>query len=169
MRSFLAFGLMYVVILSSNAIAEQYTITADEMTLSLQTRFPVTRSYEGVEAVFSHPELIIKNLDDEIKIEVKIKVTYQGKSLLADGLIVDTASIQTVDNTLRFDHPKLEEFFVSQDDMPDSAEAIKVIKQTIGQTLPPIVLLDLEKIDLNMVGNEPAKFSLSPLGIVLEY
>jgi hypothetical protein len=169
MRHYLAFGLIYNVIFSSNAIAEQYTITADEMTRSLQTRFPITRSYEGVEAVFSQPKLIIKNLDDEIKIEVKIKVTYQGQSLLADGLIVDTASIQTVDNTLRFDHPKLDEFFVSQDDMSDSAEAIKVIKQTIGRTLPPIVLLDLEKVDLSIIGNEPAKFSLSPLGLVLEY
>jgi hypothetical protein len=169
MRHYLAFGLIYIVIFSSNAIAEQYTITADEMTRSLQTRFPITRSYEGVEAVFSQPKLIIKNLDDEIKIEVKIKVTYQGQSLLADGLIVDTASIQTVDNTLRFDHPKLDEFFVSQDDMSDSAEAIKVIKQTIGRTLPPIVLLDLEKVDLSIIGNEPAKFSLSPLGLVLEY
>jgi hypothetical protein len=169
MKRYLALGILHYVMLSSHAIAEQYTITAAELTRSLQKHFPITRSYEGVEAVFSQPKLIIKNLDDEIKIEVKITVTYQGQSLIADGLIIDTPTIQSVNNTLRFEHPKLDEFFISQDNMQDSTEAVKIIKQTIGQTIPPIILLDLEKIDLNMVGNEPANFSLSPLGLVLEY
>ena len=161
--------LLYALLLGSNAIAEQYTITAAEMTRSLQTRFPVIRSYEGVDAVFSEPKVVIQYLDNEMEIEVKIKVTYQEQNLYAEGLIVDTASIQTVNNTLRFDRPKLDEFFISQDNMQDSSEAVKVIKQTIGQTLPPIILLDLESIELNMVGNEPAKFSLSVQGLVLEY
>ena len=169
MKSYIVLGLLQGAIFSLNAAAEQYTITTEEMTRSVATRFPVTRSYEGVSAEFSQPRVVLKNLDDEIEIKVKITVSFEGQSFVADGLIVDTASIQTVDNTLRFDHPKLEEFFISKDNMPNSDEAVKVLTQTIGQTLPPIILLELEKVDISIIGNEPAKFSLSPQGLVLEY
>ena len=156
-------------LLSLNVAAEQYTISAQELTSNLQQGFPFARSYEGVEAEFSQPKLVIKNLDNEIEIEVKITVTYRGQNFVAEGLIVDTPSIQTVDNTLRFERPKLEEFFINQDNMTDSSEAVKVLTQTIGQTIPPIILLEFDKVDISLISNEPAKFSLSPQGLVLEY
>tara|TARA_R110000868_G_scaffold52717_3_gene166126 strand:- start:677 stop:1183 length:507 start_codon:yes stop_codon:yes gene_type:complete len=168
MKNHIVLGIL-LGLLSLNVAAEQYTISAKELSLSLQQRFPVARSYEGVEAEFSQPKLVIQNLDNEIEIEVKITVTYRGQSFVAEGLIVDIPSIQTVDNTLRFERPKLEEFFINQDNMTDSTEAIKVLKQTIGQTLPPIILLEFDQVDISLISNEPAKFSLSPQGLVLEY
>lgn len=149
--------------------AEQYTIFAKDLNRYIQTEFPITRIYDGVEAEFTHPELIILHLDNEIKIKVKIQVTYQEQTLMADGLIVDQVSLESVSNTLRFQHPKLEEFFVSQDNMSDSAEAIKVIKQTIAITLPPITLLHLEKLNFRLVTSTIPQFSLSPQGLLLEY
>ena len=157
------------VLLSTSSGAEQYILSAAMLTQELSSRFPITRVYQGVEASFSQPKLVIKHLDDEIKIAVNISVRHKNQSLQAEGLIVDKATIQPVSNTLRFEHPKLEEFFVTDDNMADSSEAIRVMKQTIGQTLPPIILLELEKIELNMVGNHPTTFTLSARGLILEY
>ena len=156
-------------LLCTKVAAEQYVLSATQLTQELQSRFPIIRVYQGVEAIFSQPTLVINHLDNEIKIAVTITVTQQNQTLQAEGVIVDEATIQAVNNTLRFAHPKLDEFFVTKDNMSDSQEALRIVKQTIGQTLPPLTLLELEKIAFTRVGSHPTTFSLSARGLILEY
>ena len=161
--------IMLSTLLCAKVAAEQYVLSATQLTQELQSRFPIIRVYQGVEAIFSQPKLLINHLDNEIKIAVTITVTQQNQTLKAEGVIVDKATIQAVNNTLRFAQPKLDEFFVTQDNMVDSQEALRIVKQTIGQTLPPLILLELEKIAFPVVGNHPTAFTLSARGLILEY
>lgn len=158
-----------IVLLAPFVMAEQVTFSVKQLNASLQQQFPFTRQYEGVLAEFYQPKLQYLYLDNEMKIFTKIKLTYQNQTLLAEGLLVDEAELEKVSNTLRFDHPKLDEFYLLQDNMSNSAEAIKVLKQTIGITLPPIQLLNLEGVDLSITGNQASRFSLEPQGLVITF
>jgi hypothetical protein len=169
MKYFIGSVLVYLLLNSSISYAEQFTVTAIQLNQQIQQRFPIVRQYDDVEATFYNPKVIVRYLDNEIEIKLQVKVTYQGESLEANGLIKDTATFQRVSNTLRFDRPQLDEFFVTQDNMSDSTEAVKVVKQSISRSLPPIILLDFEQLDLNFLSNEPIGITLSPLGLELEY
>ena len=149
--------------------AEQATISVAQLNQSLTNTFPFSREYQGVSATFSAPAIVLKHLDNEIEIKVSIEVTYQEQRLLAKGLIKGKASLQPVTNTLRFEQPWLDEFFVQSDNMDDSQPALKIVKQTIGKTLPPMVLLDFEQVDVYLLNNQPSGFSLSPRGLIIEY
>jgi hypothetical protein len=169
LKYFIGSLLVYLLLNSSALYAEKFTITAVELNQQIQDRFPVTRQYDDVEAIFYNPQVVLKYLDNEIEIKLQVKVTYQGETIEAKGLIKDTATFQKVSNTLRFDRPQLDEFFITQDNMADSSEAVKVVKQSISRSLPPIILLDFEQLELNLLSNEPIGITLSPLGLVLEY
>ncbi|MDP5040279.1 MAG: hypothetical protein NWQ26_05360 [Paraglaciecola sp.] len=161
--------LVYLGCYSSALYAEQFAISAAQINQQVQQRFPLVRQYEEVEATFYNPKVILKYLDNEIDIKLKVKVSYQGQTLEADGLIKGTTSFQQATNSLRFDRPILDEFYVVQDNMSDSTEAIKVVKQSIGPSLPPIILLNFEHLDVNTLSNEPTSVTLSPQGLELEY
>tara|TARA_R110002167_G_scaffold270818_2_gene477370 strand:+ start:342 stop:851 length:510 start_codon:yes stop_codon:yes gene_type:complete len=169
MKYLLGSVLVYLLLNSSISYAEQFTVTAVQLNKQIQQRFPIVRQYDDVEATFYNPKVIVRYLDNEIEIKLQVKVTYQGQTLEANGLIKDTATFQPVSNTLRFDRPQLDEFFITQDNMSDSTEAVKVVKQSISRSLPPIILLDFEQLDLNLLSNEPIAITLSPLGLELEY
>jgi hypothetical protein len=169
MRYLIACLVTSFVIKVSIVNAEQFTVTAAQINAQLQTRFPVVRQYDEVEATFYNPKILLKYLDNEIEIKLLLKVSYKGQTLEADGLIKDTATFQKVSNTLRFDNPRLDEFFITKDNMTDSTEAVKVVKQSISGSLPPIILLDFENLDLNLLNNEPLGITLSPQGLELEY
>lgn len=161
--------LAYLGLFSTLLCAEKFIITSTELNQQIKNSFPVTRQYEGVEATLFNPKVIVKYLDDEIDIKCQVKVTYKGQTLEADGLLKDKASFQAVSNTLRFNNPVLDEFFVTKDNMADSSEAIKIVKQSISRSLPPIILLDFENLDLNVLSTEPLGITLSPQGLELEY
>jgi hypothetical protein len=169
MKYFIGSVLVYLLLNSAITYAEQFTVPAVQLNQQIQQRFPIVRQYDDVEATFYNPKVIVRYLDNEIEIKLQVKVTYQGQSLEANGLIKDTATFQPISNTLRFDRPQLDEFFITQDNMSDSTEAVKVVKQSISRSLPPIILLDFEQLDLNLLSNEPIAITLSPLGLELEY
>jgi hypothetical protein len=158
-----------VVCASFTALGETIRVSTATLNQQLATQFPLTRSFEEVEATFYAPKLVVKYLDEEVEIIVSVKLVYQQQELIGHGLLKDTPSIQTVSNTLRFERPKLTEFYVDEDNMQDSAEALRVLKQTIGQSLRPLILLHFDEVEVSELNHEPASFSFDIRGLVLEF
>jgi hypothetical protein len=164
--------LLFVFCLTYSAFSAQgETIRVSTATLNQQlaTQFPLTRSFEEVEATFYAPKLVVKYLDEEVEIIISVKLVYQQQELIGHGLLKDTPSIQTVSNTLRFERPRLTEFYVDEDNMQDSAEALRVLKQTIGQSLRPLILLHFDEVEVSELNHEPASFSFDLRGLVLTF
>lgn len=169
MKYVIAGLLTFLMMRSAVVCAELYIVTAAEIDRQIQQRFPIIRQYDEVEATFYNPKVVLKYLDNEIQIKLQVKVNYRGQFLVADGLIKGTTSFQQVTNTLRFERPILDEFFVTQDKMSDSSEAIKVVKQSISHSMPPIVLLNFENFEVNSFSDEPRSVTLTPQGLELRY
>jgi len=154
---------------TSTAQGETIRVSTATLNQQLASQFPLIRSFEDVEATFYAPKLVLKYLDEELEIVINVKLVYQQQELIGHGLIKDIPSIQTVSNTLRFDKPKLTEFYVDEDNMQDSAEALRVLKQTIGQSLRPLILLHFDDVEVSELNHEPASFSFDLRGLVLEF
>jgi len=127
----------------------------------LKTQFPMSKTFDGVSAVFSNPQLDILIFDNELEFSITITVGVDNKQLISQGVFVGVVEYNEFDNTIIFHQPVLERVFVEKDDMKDSSKVQKVIEQSMVKGYPDFILIDLSPFILESTFTTPSRIESS--------
>ncbi|TRY30703.1 hypothetical protein [Aliiglaciecola sp. M165] len=153
----------------ANPYNNQFTIEKNSINKTLSKSFPVEKSYQGVTAIFSEPAIDINALDKTIKLNVVITSVEGDGSLNAKGVLVGQIEYNDFDNTLELVKPKLDKFKILTDTLSDNTKVLKAIKQTLGNTLPDIVLYELKNLQYGRQVTDPVEVDVEVNQLILRW
>lgn len=147
------------------------TLSNNEINMELNKTFPIERKFKHVTAFFTKPEIVLDSLDEKIEIDTLIRSKVEGKYLIAKGKIEGTIEYDDLKSVLQFRKPVLEEFKVMESDMDEvqQKEVSRIIRQSMGNNLPKIVLVDLNNLDLRFPRQEPSNIDVEPGGLSVTF
>lgn len=156
-----------LLLLSFGAKAFVFTVSEKQLNTMLAATFPIEQSYQQVSVTFSEPKVQLDALDKDVTISTVITAVQNGKILKAQGSIEGKLDYDTINQTLEFEKPTLKTFKVISNDIPDSTEAIRHIKQTIGRNLPVIILVDFNQFDFGFGEIRPKDIDITMRGLAI--
>ncbi|MCC2617586.1 hypothetical protein LJ739_15135 [Aestuariibacter halophilus] len=153
--------------------ASDVTVPSTEIERQVLAQFPFDRTYKNTKAHFFNPLLNIDPLDDTVEIEVQLRSTDDQGMLLLTGTLQGTLYYNPIQRTLALKRPRLHDVVILEDSLKDSHETLRDIRQTIGQSLPDIILLSTKSLkpdgkELILPSSEPT-IRVVPQGLLLTF
>lgn len=147
------------------------TLTSQQINGELNKTFPIERQFQEVTAFFTKPDILLDALDEKIEIHTLIRANEKGKSLLAKGKIEGVLEYDELNKVLQFRKPVLDDFEVLESDMDDAQQAAvsRTIRQSMGNNLPKITLVDLNEMALRFPRQQPSEIDVEPGMLTLTF
>ena len=145
------------------------TVTQAQLNAAVQPFFPLTKSYQGVTATFSNPNIELDALDDTIEVAVTVRAQRGDEYLIASGKLDGRLEYDQTDKVLHIEEPRLKDFKVRENNMQDADEVIRIVRQTIGRKLPVILLIDFNELNIEYLQLEPKDIDITSRGLVVMF
>lgn len=153
---YLNVGILFLLlVLSGTATALEFTISEKDINRFAKLAFPYKQSYNGADIFFTDPKVILSGLDNELRIQTKISAYKNNQLLKADAEITGELLYDAIDYNLQIKEPMVSEFKVLESTMDDADQLIRGIRDVVGQSLPVIVLIDLDCVDMGFGKIQP--------------
>lgn len=162
-------ALFYCVLCTAPVSAFSLSIGETELNRFVQAAFPYKRSYNGADVYFSNPIVELDGLNNELIIKTEITAIQNNQLLKANGEISGELLYDPVDYNLHLKKPKISEFKVTENTMDNAAPLIRGIRDSVGQALPLIVLIDLEQFDLGFGKIQPQSIEIKQRRLVVTF
>ncbi|WP_124748973.1 hypothetical protein [Alteromonas facilis] len=135
--------------------ALEFTIGQKDINRFVKMAFPYKQSYQGADVFFSDPDVTLDGLNNEIRINTLISAYKDNRILKAKATISGELLYDAIDYNLQIKEPSIREFKVLENGIDDAQQLIRGIRDVVGQSLPIIVLLDLDKFDVGFGKIQP--------------
>jgi len=135
----------------------------------LQSSFPLKNSFNGVNAQITSPKIVLKPLDDKLEIKVLIKLEHNKEILFATGKLTGPLTFHERDNVLHIDEPYLKDIEIVDDQMKNSNQAMRVLKQTLSRRLPPIIFVEFESLDIEFMDRTPQEIKILSRSLTIKF
>ena len=156
-----------LLIASFNANAIEFTIGQKDINRFVQAAFPQKYAYQGADVFFSDPVLSLDGLDNKIKIKVNIAAYRNNQLLKATAEVGGELVYDAVDYNLQIKEPSIGKFKVTENTMPNSEQVIRGIRDVVGQSMPLIVLIDLDNFDIGFGKIQPKSITVGHKKLVI--
>ncbi|MEP1383183.1 MAG: hypothetical protein ABJK64_05245 [Paraglaciecola sp.] len=131
---------------SSQASSVYQLVTAKKINQGLQTQFPVIRSFKGISATFSEPEILINVLDKNIKLMMTV-TSGENPKLIAKIRFKGNLKFDSFTEAYQFEDLYEDKFSIESNTFDTPEPIIKAIKQSLINSFDDIVLFNLDEIN----------------------
>lgn len=164
------FSLVLSMLTCSLSYADSVEITESQINKKLNETFPIERQFEGVKAFFTKPKVLLDPLDETLTLGVLIRASQGDKTLVAIGEIEGAMEYDEAFKVMQMRKPVLEEFNVKETDMSEeqAKSVTRIIRQSMGNNLPKVVLIDFNDFDLRFPRTSPKEVDIEQGRITIE-
>lgn len=163
----LAGFLLFCIVWTSPLQAVSFSIGEADINRFVQAAFPYKRSYNGADIYFSDPVVSLDGLDNRVIIRTQITAIQNNQLLKATGEISGELKYDPIDYNLHLKKPKVSEFKIIENTMDNADALIRGVRDVVGQSLPLIVLIDLDQFDLGFGKIQPQSIEISNKRLVI--
>jgi hypothetical protein len=159
-------GLMTVLsmlVFSGEGTAEtlKHSVSVKTINRTLAGQFPVSKSFQGPQVVFSEPKAIINALDKTLKLQMMITSTNANEVLLVKATFDGNMIFDNFSESYLFEDLVLDKFKIETDSFEDSMPIIKAIKQSLINNFEDIVLVNLEQFSSELPNRQAEEIDIS--------
>ena len=163
----IALFLVRSVIWSAPLQAVSFSIGEADINRFVQAALPYKRSYNGADIYFSDPIVRLDGLDNRVVIKTQITAIQNNQLLKATGEISGELKYDPIDYNLQLKKPKVSEFTITENTMDNADALIRGVRDVVGQSLPLIVLIELDKFDFGFGKIQPQSVEVSNKRLVI--
>lgn len=149
------------------ADAIEFTIGEKDINRFVQAAFPQKYAYQGADVFFSDPVLSLDGLDNKVKITVNIAAYRNNQVLKATAQVGGELIYDAVDYNLQIKEPNISKFKVTENNIANSEQLIRGIRDVVGQSMPLIVLIDLDNFDIGFGKIQPKSIAVGHKKLVI--
>lgn len=149
------------------AFGVTFTISEKDINSMVQKAFPQKKQYQGANIFFSDPIVSLDGLEHTIRIQTTITAIREQQLVKAVGELSGQLYYDPIDYQLQLKKPALSEFKVIESTMEDANTMIRGMRDVVGQSLPLIVLFDLEQYDLGFGTIRPESIEIKQRKLVI--
>lgn len=155
------------IIWASPSQAVSFSLGEADINRFVQVAFPYKRSYNGADIYFSDPNVSLNGLDNRVIITTQITAIQNNQLLKATGEISGELKYDPIDYNLHLKQPKVSEFKIIENTMDNSDALIRGVRDVVGQSLPLIVLIDLDQFDFGFGKIQPQSIEIANKRLVI--
>ncbi|WP_339721076.1 hypothetical protein [uncultured Paraglaciecola sp.] len=122
-------------------------VKAKAINRNLALQFPVDRSFQGIQATFSDPQILIDTLDQTIKLQMTVSANSAEQHFSAKLVFTGDMKFDLFLESYLFEDLVLDSFKIEQDSYVDSQPTVKIIKQSLINNFEDIELFNLTELN----------------------
>jgi hypothetical protein len=151
----------------ATATAFEITLKEQQVTGLAALSFPISQSYQGLDFTLTNPNVGLRAASQEITVNVDLVVVQQSQSLRANATVIGKLNFDRAANRIEIIQPGLLQFVVKSNTLTGSDEAIRLIKQRLGDRIPGIFLIDMAQLQTFLPGIQAKDVRITSQGLVL--
>lgn len=167
---FLLSSAVLLSVVCSNSYAVDVEVSETKINKTLKESFPIERTFDGITARFINPKILLNPLDETVKIGIMIESQQENSSFLATGNLEGQLEYDEFFKVLQMKKPILNDFKVAESNMSEQqvAEISKTIRQSMGNNLPKLTIVDLDSFEIMQPRTGPKSIDVGPRRLVIE-
>lgn len=167
-RFFSVLWLVWLTALAGQAQAFTMRLSQADLNELAQAAFPQTQYFNNIEAVFTQPQIMLKD-NNGLAMEVTLTAHRGEQKLVARAGLDGTLRYSREEKTIQLIKPQLTKFDVLEQNLGRDAALLDQVKQLTNQPAPLIMLFDFSDSQLPLLGNQlPRTVHISNQQLVIE-
>lgn len=162
-------GLLVTLVFSAQVSALNMRLSQSDVNQMVKMAFPQTHQYQGIDMVFSDPSLGLGTAN-QVNVTLTIRGRQQQQFATVRASLTGQLNYDKAGRSLQIIRPELTDFEVIEKQLTQGSELLDSIKSLQHQPAPFILLLDFNKIQLPLLGNQvPSDIAIEDHHLVVRF